>query len=69
MTAGNMGLIFTATLSAFLGAFLGSRVLRKVTIATVRVLVGCMLLGLAAALCLGVTQYCVREIRSYGYEA
>lgn len=52
--SGNLGLIVTATLSAFLGAFIGARVLKKITIKTVRVLVGIMLLGLAAALCLGV---------------
>ena len=54
MISGNLGLIVTATLSAFLGAFIGARVLKKITIKTVRVLVGIMLLGLAAALCLGV---------------
>ncbi|WP_243439998.1 sulfite exporter TauE/SafE family protein [Fundidesulfovibrio soli] len=50
---GNPGLIAAATLSAFLGAFIGARVLGKVTITAVRRLVGGMLVTLAAALCLG----------------
>lgn len=54
MAAGNAGLIVTATLSAFLGAFVGARLLKKITLQAVRSLVGCMLLGLAAALCLGI---------------
>ncbi|WP_089273391.1 sulfite exporter TauE/SafE family protein [Humidesulfovibrio mexicanus] len=53
MISGNLGLVVTATLSAFLGVFIGARVLKKVTIKTVRLLVGSLLLGLAAALCLG----------------
>lgn len=53
MLSANLGLVVTATLSAFLGVFIGARVLKKITIRTVRMLVGGMLLGLAAALCLG----------------
>jgi uncharacterized membrane protein YfcA len=53
MISGNLGLVVTATLSAFLGVFIGARVLKKVTIKPVRLLVGSLLLGLAAALCLG----------------
>lgn len=51
--AGNPLLILSASLAAFAGVFLGGRLLGKATIATVRVLVGAMLLGLSAALCLG----------------
>jgi hypothetical protein len=54
MISGNLGLLVTASLSAFFGVFIGARVLKKITIKTVRMLVGIMLLGLAAALCLGV---------------
>ncbi|MCA1945611.1 MAG: sulfite exporter TauE/SafE family protein [Desulfovibrio sp.] len=54
MVAGNAGLLAAATLSAFLGAFFGGRLLKKITLNTVRRLVGFMLLGLAAGLMLGV---------------
>lgn len=54
IVAGHLGLVATATLSAFGGALLGRRVLTKVTIGTVRRLVGTMLLALSLALCLGV---------------
>ena len=54
LVAGHPGLVLTATLSAFAGALLGRRVLTRMTIATVRLLVGTMLLCLSLALCLGV---------------
>ncbi len=54
MISDNLGLLVTATLAAFLGAFLGAHILKKITIQIVRLLVGCMLLGLGSALCLGV---------------
>lgn len=49
----NLTLLALATACAFLGSFVGSRVLKKITIATVRAMVGGMLLLLAAGLCLG----------------
>ena len=54
MVSGNAGLLVAATLSAFLGAFFGGKLLKKMTIDTVRRLVGIMLLTLAAGLVLGV---------------
>lgn len=46
-----IGLLVTATLSAFFGSFLGARYMKKVTLATVRRLIGVLLvlLGLAVA--------------------
>jgi uncharacterized membrane protein YfcA len=49
----NAGLIVAATLSAFLGAFLGSRLLKKVTIHFLQTLVGILLLLVALGLGLG----------------
>ncbi len=54
LLTGNLGLLITASLSAFLGVYLGGRLLKKITIATVRLMVGSMLLLLGAGLCLGV---------------
>ena len=52
--AGSSGLIAAATLAAFLGSFLGKRLLRKVTLRAVQVIVGVLLIllgfGLAAGL-------------------
>jgi hypothetical protein len=50
----NAGLVVAATLSAFLGVHVSRKVLKKMTIQTVRVLVGVMLLVLGAGLALGV---------------
>ncbi len=44
------GLVIAATLSAFVGAFLGARMMKKVTLVAVRRLVGAMLILLAVAL-------------------
>jgi len=48
------GIILLATLSAFLGAYLGKRLIKKVTIGTVQKIVGIMLMILGLALALGV---------------
>jgi uncharacterized membrane protein YfcA len=47
-------LVATATLCAFTGAYLGKRLLPKVTVAAVRVVVGVLLLVVGSALVLGV---------------
>lgn len=49
----NTGLLIAATLSAFLGAFIGNRLLTKITLRTVRTSVAVMLFVIAAALGLG----------------
>jgi hypothetical protein len=49
----NLPLLALATLSAFLGAFAGSRLLKKVTMRGIQVLVSIMLFGIAAALAAG----------------
>jgi len=52
--AANIGLIAAATACAFLGAFAGARLLRKMTIETLHTLVGIMLLALSALLAAGI---------------
>lgn len=54
LAAGHAGLLAAATLSAFFGAFVGGRLLKKMTIQTVRWVVGAMLLLLAGGMILGV---------------
>jgi uncharacterized protein len=49
----NLPLLATATVSAFLGAFLGSRLMKKVTMRAIQILVAIMLLAIAAGLGLG----------------
>ncbi|ADU63566.1 MAG: sulfite exporter TauE/SafE family protein [Pseudodesulfovibrio sp.] len=49
----NLPLLAAATASAFAGSFAGSRLLKKVTLTTVRLLVSVLLLMLGAALSLG----------------
>lgn len=44
MITDNAGLVIAATLSAFLGVHYSRKVLKKITIQTVRLLVGAMLL-------------------------
>jgi uncharacterized protein len=46
----NLALLATATASAFLGAFLGSRFMKKVTMRAIQILVAIMLLGIAVGL-------------------
>ncbi|RLA89957.1 MAG: sulfite exporter TauE/SafE family protein [Deltaproteobacteria bacterium] len=50
LTAGNLSVLVAATLSAFLGTFLGNRLLKKVTLAMMQILVAVMLLLIAAGL-------------------
>jgi uncharacterized protein len=49
----NLGLVIAATASAFAGAYLGNRLLKKVTLDSVQVIVTVMLVVLAIALGLG----------------
>jgi uncharacterized membrane protein YfcA len=51
--SGNLPLLATATISAFLGAFIGSRLMKKVTMRAIQVLVAIMLLAIALGLGLG----------------
>ena len=47
------GLVAAASVSAFIGAFFGARLMGKVTLRSVQVLVSCMLVLIAFALMLG----------------
>jgi uncharacterized membrane protein YfcA len=47
---GGVGLVVAGSLAAFLGAFFGSRLLKKITMRTIQTVVGFMLFLLAAAL-------------------
>jgi uncharacterized protein len=49
----NLPLLATATLAAFLGAFIGNRLVKKVTLHAIQILVALMLLGIAVGLGLG----------------
>ena len=49
----NLALLATATAAAFLGAFLGARFMKKVTMRSIQILVAVMLLGIAMGLGLG----------------
>jgi len=48
------GLLSAAVLSAFVGAFLGNRLLRKLTLRALQIIVGVMLAAVAIALVLGI---------------
>ena len=48
-----LSLLAAAVLAAFSGAYLGNRLLKKVTLRTIQILVALMLLVIAAGLCLG----------------
>jgi uncharacterized protein len=50
----NLTLVIAATLSAFVGAFFGSKLLKKVTLESVQIIVTIMLIVLSVALGLGV---------------
>lgn len=52
--ASHLGLLAAATVCAFLGAFVGSRLLRKMTIEALHRLVGAMLLALSGLLAAGI---------------
>ena len=47
------GLILTATLAAFIGSFIGSRLMKKVTLRTVQIIVGIMLIVVGGSLASG----------------
>ncbi len=47
---GGVGLVIAGSLAAFLGAFIGSRLLKKVTMQGIQIAVGTMLLLLSLAL-------------------
>jgi uncharacterized membrane protein YfcA len=47
------GLILTATLAAFVGSFIGARLVKKVTLRTVQIIVGVMLIGVGAGMASG----------------
>lgn len=49
----NLLLLATATVSAFLGAFIGARFMKKVTMRAIQILVAVMLLGIAVGLGFG----------------
>lgn len=53
VVSGMKWLILTATISAFAGAFLGRELLKKVTLKTVQIMVGVMLIFLGFALSVG----------------
>lgn len=50
---GGIGLVVAGSLAAFLGAFIGSRLLGKITMHTIQILVGVMMLLLSVALGVG----------------
>jgi uncharacterized membrane protein YfcA len=49
----NLTLVFAATMSAFAGAFIGSKLLKNVTLELVQIIVTIMLIGLSIGLALG----------------
>ena len=51
---GESGLIIAGILCAWLGSFIGVRLLKKITIKTLQLIVGAMLLLLSVALALGI---------------
>lgn len=50
----NYGLLVAATLSAFAGAYLGSKLVKKITIETLHIIVAIMLLAIAVLLGMGI---------------
>jgi len=48
-----MGLVLTATLAAFVGAFVGARLIKKVTLRAVQIIVGSMLMVVGAGMAIG----------------
>lgn len=52
-TSGSLPLLAAAVLAAFSGAFLGNRLLRKVTLRGIQILVALMLLGISMGLAMG----------------
>lgn len=52
-THGGIGLVATATIAAFLGSFIGARLIQKMTMSIIKQIIGGMLLLLAIALGIG----------------
>ena len=52
-TSGSLPLLAAAVLAAFAGAFLGNRLLKKVTRRGIRILVALMLLAISVGLAMG----------------
>lgn len=52
-THGGVGLVTTATIAAFLGSFIGARLIQKMTMSIIKQIIGGMLLLLAIALGIG----------------
>lgn len=50
---GGIELVFAGTLAAFLGAFIGSRLVKKITMRFIRIIVGVLLLLLAFVIGIG----------------
>ena len=51
---GGIELVLAGTLAAFLGAFIGSKLLNKITMRSIRILVGVLLFLLARSLGIGI---------------
>jgi uncharacterized membrane protein YfcA len=49
----NLTLVIAATLSAFAGAYIGNKLLKKITLGFLRVTVAIMLIGISVALGMG----------------
>jgi hypothetical protein len=47
------GLVLAATVAAFLGAFIGSRLVKKITLRTLQILIGLMLILVGLGMCRG----------------
>jgi uncharacterized protein len=53
LTSGSAGLVLAATLAAFVGAAVGKRLLSKITLRTVQIIVGVMLMAVGVGLAAG----------------
>lgn len=53
LTPGMQGILIAASLTAFLGSYIGSKLIHKMTLKTIQLLVGIMLLILGSAIALG----------------
>ena len=50
---GMRGLILAATLAAFVGSFVGTRLIRKITLHTIQIIVGVMLIAVGVGMASG----------------
>ncbi|MDN3512609.1 MAG: sulfite exporter TauE/SafE family protein, partial [Candidatus Jettenia sp.] len=48
-----IGLVTAATITAFLGSFIGSRLIKKITMHTIQIIVGVLLLLVSLAMAVG----------------